>query len=599
MQKANKGQPEAAIRRVAVVLTRKKGIVLALAIALTPGLAQAWLPGHSYNFTLLHTNDEHGHFWPNEQNEYGLAAQKTLMDQQRYDAQAKGGGALILSAGDVNTGVPESDITHAEPDIRGMNLIGYDAMALGNHEFDKSLSVLQQQQKWARFPFIAANVYQKQDGKRLFKPWAVFNRMGLKIAVIGLSTPDTLKLASPLNVQNLEFRDPVSETLKALAELRQQEKPDVVIVLSHLGWHSEGINDVTLAQALPQGSVGAIVGGHSHDLICMDKQNQPVKEYKPGDPCLPDVENGIWIMQAGEWGKYVGRADFRFQDGKLSLANYQLLPVNLRHQIKNEDGSTLWLPWKQEIVPNSAMMKLLLPFKKRAEEKMQVAVGSSNEAFNGDSDVVRYRRSDLAQLILAAQTASTQADLAVMSGGGVRSSLPAGKLTLRDLLQVQPFANQVVSVTLTGTELAQYLTAVAKIPAGSGGYAQFSGVGFVRAGDVLTEITVKGQPLQADKVYRLATNSFNASGGDGYPRIDQQPGYSSKGVTDISVLRDWVQHHSPLKRADYAPDGEIRQLTPEELEQQEKARQQSEKKKALTFPQAILAWFEPLREKHE
>lgn len=129
------------------MLSPHRGRWLALIMLLLPLLAQAWQPDRSYRFSILHTNDHHGHFWANAQGEYGLAAQKTLMDQQRYDVQAKGGGALILSAGDVNTGVPESDVLNAEPDIRGMNLIGYDAMALGNHEFDKPLSVLQKQQK--------------------------------------------------------------------------------------------------------------------------------------------------------------------------------------------------------------------------------------------------------------------------------------------------------------------------------------------------------------------------------------------------------------------------------------------------------------------
>lgn len=96
------------------------------------------------------------------------------MDTQRYDIQAKGGGALILSAGDINSGVPESDELDAEPDIRGMNLIGYDAMTLGNHEFDKPLAVLRKQEKWAKFPFPAANVYQKSSGKRLFKPLGLY-----------------------------------------------------------------------------------------------------------------------------------------------------------------------------------------------------------------------------------------------------------------------------------------------------------------------------------------------------------------------------------------------------------------------------------------
>lgn len=110
---------------------------------------------------MLHTNDHHGHFWRNEYGEYGLAAQKTLVDGIRKEVAAEGGSVLLLSGGDINTGVPESDLQDAEPDFRGMNLVGYDAMAIGNHEFDNPLAVLRQQEKWAKFPLLSANIYQK------------------------------------------------------------------------------------------------------------------------------------------------------------------------------------------------------------------------------------------------------------------------------------------------------------------------------------------------------------------------------------------------------------------------------------------------------
>nr|MBA2815318.1 Inner membrane protein YbaL [Candidatus Pantoea persica] len=229
----------------------------------------------------------------------GLAAQKTLVDTLLYGVQAKGGGALILSAGDVNTGVPESDELDAEPDIRGMNLIGCDAMALGNHEFDHPLAVLRKQEGWARFPFLAANLYQKGTDQRLFKPWAIFNRMGLKIAVLGLATPDTARLANPEHLRDVEFRDPVSETEKAVAELCAGEKPDVIVVLSYLGYNENGEHgssapgDVTLARLLPPGTVAMIVGGHSHDTVCMEKANVLVKDYQPGAASQPDKQNGV------------------------------------------------------------------------------------------------------------------------------------------------------------------------------------------------------------------------------------------------------------------------------------------------------------------
>ncbi|MEK6307305.1 MAG: bifunctional UDP-sugar hydrolase/5'-nucleotidase UshA [Pantoea dispersa] len=583
-----------------MLLSPHRGRWLALIMLLLPLLAQAWQPDRSYRFSILHTNDHHGHFWANAQGEYGLAAQKTLMDQQRYDVQAKGGGALILSAGDVNTGVPESDVLNAEPDIRGMNLIGYDAMALGNHEFDKPLSVLQKQQKWAKFPFLAANIYAKGSDKRLFKPWAIFNRMGLKIAVIGLTTTDTLRIANPQNVAQIEIRDPLKETEKAVAELRASDKPDVIIALTHMGHYDDGQHgsnapgDVELARSLPPGTVNVIVGGHSHDAVCMAKENVSVADYQPGQPCQPDRQNGVWIVQAKEWGKFVGRGDFTFRNGELTLDNYQLIPVNLKHKVKNLDGSETWLPYQEAIAQNGAMMKLLTPYQLRAGKQLAVNVGRSDSVFDGDRSKVRFEQMPLAQLILRAQMAATQADFAVISGGGIRTSLAQGEISWRDLLQIQPFGNQVVSVTLPGKELLNYLATVANIKADSGGFAQFSNISLVADGKSVSAVKINGEPLQLDKTYRMATNSFNASGGDGYPVIDGHAGFRNSGLRDAEVLRSYVSQHSPLRVADYAPP-QIVHLTPQQVEERDKA---LEKQKKRSYPQMILAWIWP-RAAHE
>jgi len=581
-------------------LSPRKGRWLALTVLLLPMLAQAWQTDRSYRFSILHTNDHHGRYWPNAQGEYGLAAQKTLMDQQRYDVQAKGGGALILSAGDVNTGVPESDMLDAEPDIRGMNLVGYDAMALGNHEFDKPLSVLQQQQKWAKFPFLSANIYQKGTDTRLFKPWATFNRMGLKIAVIGLTTTDTLRIANPENIATIDIRDPVKETEKAVAELRASEKPDVIIALTHMGHYDDGQHgsnapgDVELARSLPPGTINVIIGGHSQDAVCMEKENVSVKDYQPGQPCQPDRQNGVWIMQAKEWGKFVGRGDFTFRNGELTLENYQLIPVNLKHKVKNLDGSESWLTWQEEIPKNSAMMKLLTPYQLRAGKKLDVKVGSSDGVFVGERDKVRFEQTNLGQLILRAQMAATKADFAVMSGGGIRTSLAQGNLSWRDLLQVQPFGNQVVSVTLKGNEVLNYLATVANIKVDSGGFAQFSNISLVADGKGVSDVKINGEPLQKDKTYRMATNSFNASGGDGYPNIETHAGFSNSGQRDADVLRDYVSQHSPLKVADYQPTG-IVHLTAAQIEERNKA---LEKQRKPSYPQMILAWIWPRAAQH-
>ncbi|BDZ86156.1 hypothetical protein VEE68_06030 [Escherichia coli] len=132
----------------------QRGVALALltTFTLASETALAYEQDKTYKITVLHTNDHHGHFWRNEYGEYGLAAQKTLVDGIRKEVAAEGGSVLLLSGGDINTGVPESDLQDAEPDFRGMNLVGYDAMAIGNHEFDNPLTVLRQQEKVGQVP---------------------------------------------------------------------------------------------------------------------------------------------------------------------------------------------------------------------------------------------------------------------------------------------------------------------------------------------------------------------------------------------------------------------------------------------------------------
>lgn len=125
---------------------------ISMSLVFTSAGALVWEKDKTYDITILHTNNHHGHFWHNEYGEYGLAAQKTLVDQIRQEVAAKGGSVLLLSSGDINTAVPESDLQDAEPDFGGMNMVGYDAMALGNHEFDNPLSVLRQQDKVGNIP---------------------------------------------------------------------------------------------------------------------------------------------------------------------------------------------------------------------------------------------------------------------------------------------------------------------------------------------------------------------------------------------------------------------------------------------------------------
>ncbi|AGQ90325.1 bifunctional UDP-sugar hydrolase/5'-nucleotidase [Vibrio parahaemolyticus] len=524
--------------------------------------AHEWNADTTYKLTVLHTNDHHGRFWQNKHGEYGMAARKTLIDDLRDEIQAEGGSVLLLSGGDINTGVPESDLQDAEPDFKGMSKIGYDAMALGNHEFDNPLDVLFKQQDWANFPMLSANIYDKKTGKRLFQPYAMFNKQGIKIAVIGLTTEDTAKLGNPEFIGQVDFRDPKAEAKELIAELKKTENPDLIFAVTHMGHYengNRGINapgDVALARYLNEGDLDMIVGGHSQEPVCMEGPNVIKKNFKPGDECQPDQQNGTYIVQAHEWGKYVGRADYEFRNGELSMVSYDLIPVNLKKKI-NVDGQSQRVFVQDEITQDKAMLDFLRPFQEKGQSQLNVKIAESNGKLEGDRDVVRFQQTNLGRLIATAHMERAKADFAVMNSGGVRDSIEAGDITYKDVLTVQPFGNMVSYVDMSGQEVLDYLNIVATKPVDSGAYAQFAGISMRIENDKVTNVFIGNKQLRLDGRYRFTVPSYNASGGDGYPKIDTHPGYVNTGFTDAEVLKDYLESHSPIDVNEYAPSGEV------------------------------------------
>ncbi|EMK3383086.1 bifunctional UDP-sugar hydrolase/5'-nucleotidase UshA [Vibrio parahaemolyticus] len=545
-----------------IIKTALSAAILASLAGCASQPAHEWNADTTYKLTVLHTNDHHGRFWQNKHGEYGMAARKTLIDDLRDEIQAEGGSVLLLSGGDINTGVPESDLQDAEPDFKGMSKIGYDAMALGNHEFDNPLDVLFKQQDWANFPMLSANIYDKKTGKRLFQPYAMFNKQGIKIAVIGLTTEDTAKLGNPEFIGQVDFRDPKAEAKELIAELKKTENPDLIFAVTHMGHYengNRGINapgDVALARYLNEGDLDMIVGGHSQEPVCMEGPNVIKKNFKPGDECQPDQQNGTYIVQAHEWGKYVGRADYEFRNGELSMVSYDLIPVNLKKKI-NVDGQSQRVFVQDEITQDKAMLDFLRPFQEKGQSQLNVKIAESNGKLEGDRDVVRFQQTNLGRLIATAHMERAKADFAVMNSGGVRDSIEAGDITYKDVLTVQPFGNMVSYVDMSGQEVLDYLNIVATKPVDSGAYAQFAGISMRIENDKVTNVFIGNKQLRLDGRYRFTVPSYNASGGDGYPKIDTHPGYVNTGFTDAEVLKGYLESHSPIDVNEYAPSGEV------------------------------------------
>ena len=528
------------------------GVLLLLASCATQQGSLPAAPDGPVKITILHTNDHHGRFWKNNDGEYGMAARKTALDAMRAEVKAAGGYSLLLDGGDVNTGVPESDTQDAEPDFKGMNLLGYDAMAVGNHEFDKPNSVLAKQRSWIKFPMLAANIY--KDGKRMFNPYQVFDVGGVKVGVMGLTTDDTAKMVDPNNIVSTEFRKPAREAAALMPELKS--KAHVVIAATHMGHYSNGqrgVNaegDVEMAREVK--GFDLIVGGHSQNPVCMITELSRNEAYEPGGPCKPDQQNGAWIVQAHEWGKYVGRADFEYTKGQFKLVKYQLIPINLKKTVRGADGKDSKVLYAPEIKEDPATLEFLKPYQDKGRAALDVVVGESDGKLEGDRTMVRAKPTNLGTFIASVMQQRARADLAIMNAGGVRDSLPAGKLTYKDVLKVQPFGNMLVYVELSGKELMDYLNAAAKMTAGSGAFAHFSGVQLVLEGGVVADAKIKDVAIDPRKTYRLALNNFQAAGGDGYPKLSTHPGYVNTGFVDADVMREYLAKQN-IKAADFEP----------------------------------------------
>lgn len=529
-------------------------------LAMATTAEHGWVKDKEYKLTILHTNDNHGNFWQNQYGERGMAARATLVNKIRAEVKASGGSLLLLSGGDINTGVPESDLQDAEPDFIGMNMMGYDAMAVGNHEFDNPLDVLAKQAAWAKFPFLAANIY--KDGKRMFDAYKIFIKDGIKIAVIGLTTEDTAKIGNPEFTKEVTFTDPKIEAQRIIAEIKTEHAPDIIIAVSHMGHYLNGDNgsnapgDVQLARYIKKGNLNLIIGGHSQEPLCMEGTKH-YADFKAGQSCKPDMQNGTYIMQAYEWGKYVGRADYAFKNGDFTLQSYNLIPVNLKKQVKNGQGEEVRVFIQEEIAQDPSVLKALKPFQEKGTAALSVVIGKSNGLLQGERNIVRNEQTNLGRLIATAHMQRAKSDFAIMNSGGVRSSIEAGDISYKSVLTVQPFANMISYVDMTGKEVINYLNEVATKSKDSGAYAQFAGISMTVAGKQVKDVVIAGKPIDLTATYRFTVPSFNAAGGDGYPNITAHPSYINTGYTDAEVLKSYIQANSPLDIADYAPKNEI------------------------------------------
>ncbi|MGA2318663.1 MAG: 5'-nucleotidase C-terminal domain-containing protein [Thermodesulfobacteriota bacterium] len=428
----------------------------------------------SSEIRILHVNDFHGFVEP-----YKPLGSDELLGGIPYLASKanelrKEKPSLLLSAGDMIQGDNWANLFLAESVIELMNGMRFDVMVLGNHEFDFGQGVLKKRISEARFPILGANV----EGLDSIKPYAIKELKGIRVALIGIVTEDVPLATHPRNVAGLRFISHIETAEKYIKELKN--KTDVIIVLSHIGYPADRV----LAEKVK--GIDVIVGGHSHTKI-----TKPVSIGK------------TLIVQAWEHGKALGVLDLTVKDGKIIKFEGHL------EEIKPEKGKE-----------DKAALAIVKKYKERVNAVLNERIGEA--AVDLDGENVRKRETNLGDFIADIMRRASEADVTLINGGGIRTSIKKGEVRMKEIYSALPFDNYIVAIKLTGKQIKEALEhGVSGVENEEGRFPQVSGLTFKysppeKRGSRVKEVYIAGKPIDPDRTYIVATNDFLAVGGDGY-----------------------------------------------------------------------------------
>ncbi len=492
--------------------------------------------------TVLFMNDIHGMAWQYDESDNpgigGLAAVKTLVDQIRAEVQGKGGDVLVLMGGDIALGDPRSNVCKNLPVVKGMNLVGFDATVVGNHDLFFGIDTFNEMKKESKFDWISANIYKEGGTKPLADREYIEKTFdsGLKVAILGLSTREIEQITTAGLSGDIVVTDPIQEAKTRVPLLKKNNH--LVIALTHLGYFDtdksyDGFEgDNFLARSVP--GVDLIVGGHTH--------RQFYAPVKIGDSLLIQTEG---------MGKWLGRFDLFVKGGKITKNYFKMYPINLKKKVGSGNNISYQF-MEKEIKENKAMLDMLAGFKCEFSETV---LGTIETPLAGYREEARFKEIELGDIIADIMRERGKTDLAFFNAGSIRQGLPAGKITERELYSMFPFLDTLFVGKIKGKELQDVLDYFAQKGQGAGGFLQVSGISMkIYKGSAL-DIKVGGKPLDKNKVYTFAINSFIANGGDGYTMLKD---LKNKKDTFISLPAILVEY---LKKNKKFPKPEMGRLT--------------------------------------
>lgn len=441
------------------------------------------------HITILHTNDIHARVQSTD--DEGKTIGMDWLAGAIWAQKGADEDTLALDAGDTFHGLTLINLSRGSNMAMLMNLSGFDAMTPGNHDFNFGSQRLIELASILNFPVLSANLMDKDKTQYIFRPYKSYDFNGVKVAVIGLSTPEIAYKTNPFNVKDVAFTDPIAAAQELMPKLRASH--DVVIGLMHMGLDkSSVVTTEQLVKAVPGFDV--IIDGHSHTTL--------PKGMKVGNTL---------ICQTGRYGHALGKVELVVKDHKLRKAQASLL---------NRQGVE-----KLAKTPDEGVVQALQEINMQVKMETETVVAESPRELTAAREIVRTQESELGNLTADALRQATGADVAVVNGGNLRTSLPAGKITKGAVLDVFPFNNRVLTLAVDGKTLKSMLElSVQYLPAAFGGFLDVSGMTFTvdtkaPAGQRVSEVKVQGQPLAESKNYMVAVNDFTAFGGDGYEML--------------------------------------------------------------------------------
>jgi 5'-nucleotidase len=508
--------------------------LLVLLAAVSPVAAQ----DETFALTILHTNDTHAGHEPQSSGDGGVARQAAVVSQIRGEVE----NVLLLDAGDRFTGSLYHTQYLGQDQVRIMNLLGYDAMTLGNHEFDNGDDILARFIEGLDFPVVAANIDASASPllADMWVPSVVLEVGGQQVGIIGLTTADTVNIASPGPelVFSSEYAAVANEAAAALVE----QGVNKIILLTHVGI------EVDLPLVTQLENIDVVIGGHSHTLYS--------NIYKAATDVYPlkfDSAAGepVYYVQAGSNNVYLGRLNVVFDAAGL---------------VTSASGDSILL--SRYITPDAAMSDLLAELAGPIEELRNTSIGATTEVLLvGDRTVCRVEECNLGNLIADALRAETGAQIAIMNGGGIRANIEPGEITLGEVLTVHPFGNLISTFSATGADVVAALengvsglvveNGLVKRAGAPGRFPQVSGLRFTadptqEPGSRIVSVEVMGEdgeyaPIDLEAVYSLATISFIRTGGDGYSMFAENAiNPYDFGRVDYEATRDYLAANTPI-----------------------------------------------------